>query len=113
MLRRFLDQGLSRRSGATQRGIRQQRTCAPACDAAFTATRKSIGLDYARKKCAHEPVSDYWVAVARMMIKDLFMPSAALTYSSHRSVKPEPPVRYPSRPKAVGPKQKLVLCPVL
>ena len=41
--------------------------------AAFTATRENIGLDYARKKCGHEPVSDYWVAVARMVIEDLIM----------------------------------------
>jgi hypothetical protein len=41
--------------------------------AAFTATRENIGLDYARKKYGHEPVSDYWVAVARMVIEDLIM----------------------------------------
>ena len=41
--------------------------------AAFTATRENIGIDYARKKYAHEPVADYWVAVARMVTEDLIM----------------------------------------
>ena len=41
--------------------------------AAFTATRENIDLDHARKKYGHESVSDYWVAVARMVIEDLIM----------------------------------------
>ena len=33
--------------------------------AAFIATCHGIGLDYARKKYAGEPVGEYWVALAR------------------------------------------------
>jgi hypothetical protein len=37
--------------------------------AAFIATQHSIGLDYARKKHAHEPVGAYWISLARMVIE--------------------------------------------
>ena len=33
--------------------------------AAFIATCHGIGLDYARKKYAGEPVGEYWIALAR------------------------------------------------
>jgi hypothetical protein len=36
--------------------------------AAFIATQQGIGLDYARKKHAHEPVGTFWVSLARMVI---------------------------------------------
>ena len=39
--------------------------------AAFIATRQGIGLDYARKKHAHEPVGEFWVSLARMVIEHL------------------------------------------
>jgi hypothetical protein len=38
--------------------------------AAFIATRQGIGLDYARKKYAGQPVGEYWIALARMVIAD-------------------------------------------
>ena len=39
--------------------------------AAFIATCHGIGLDYARKKYAGEPVGEYWVALARKVTADL------------------------------------------
>jgi hypothetical protein len=36
--------------------------------AAFIATRQGIGLDYARKRHAHELVGEFWLSVARMVI---------------------------------------------
>ncbi len=39
--------------------------------AAFIATQQGIGLDYARKKCAHEPVGEFWISLARMVIEHL------------------------------------------
>jgi hypothetical protein len=39
--------------------------------AAFIATRHGIGLDYARKKYAGEPVGEYWIALARKVTADL------------------------------------------
>ena len=39
--------------------------------AAFIAICHGIGLDYARKKYAGEPVGDYWIALARKVIADL------------------------------------------
>ena len=44
--------------------------------AAFVATREGIGLDYARKKYAHEPVGTFWTSLARMVI-DHLTPDAA------------------------------------
>jgi hypothetical protein len=32
--------------------------------AAFIATQQGIGLDYARKKCAQEPLGDFWISLA-------------------------------------------------
>jgi hypothetical protein len=37
--------------------------------AAFIATCQGIGLDYARKKDASQPVGEYWIALARKVIK--------------------------------------------
>src|SRR6266849_6333107 len=39
--------------------------------AAFIATCHGIGLDYARKKYAGEPVGEYWIALARKVNADL------------------------------------------
>ena len=39
--------------------------------AAFIATYHGIGLDYARKKYAGEPVGEYWIALAREVTADL------------------------------------------
>jgi hypothetical protein len=39
--------------------------------AAFIATRLGIGLDYARKRHAHEPVGEFWLSVARMVIDQM------------------------------------------
>jgi hypothetical protein len=38
---------------------------------AFIATCHGIGLDYARKKYAGEPLGAYWIALARKVIADL------------------------------------------
>jgi hypothetical protein len=39
--------------------------------AAFVATCHGIGLDYARKKYAGQPVGRYWIALARKVAKDM------------------------------------------
>jgi hypothetical protein len=44
--------------------------------AAFIATREGLGLDYARKKHAHEPVGEFWRSLARMVIDHLIPDSA-------------------------------------
>jgi len=51
--------------------------------AAFIATCHGIGLDYARKKYADQPVGEYWIALARKVIADL-------------SNRPEAPERTPT-----------------
>ena len=38
--------------------------------AAFICARTGIGLAYARKTYADEPVGEYWIALARMVIAD-------------------------------------------
>ena len=38
--------------------------------AAFIAACHGIGLDYARRKYADQPVGEYWIALARMVIAD-------------------------------------------
>jgi hypothetical protein len=39
--------------------------------AAFIATQQGIGLDYARKKHAHQPLGEFWTSLARMVIDHL------------------------------------------
>jgi len=39
--------------------------------AAFIATRLGIGLDYARKRHACEPVGEFWLSPARMVIDQM------------------------------------------
>ena len=39
--------------------------------AAFIATCHGIGLDYARKKYAGEPVGEYWISLASKVTEDL------------------------------------------
>jgi hypothetical protein len=48
--------------------------------AAFIAAQQGIGLDYARKKYADQPVGQYWIALARKVATDM----------STRAVAPEP-----------------------
>jgi hypothetical protein len=43
--------------------------------AAFIATREGIGLDYARKKYTDEPVGEFWISLARMVIDHLIRDS--------------------------------------
>lgn len=38
---------------------------------AFIATQQGVGLDYARKKHAHEPLGEFWTSLARMVIEHL------------------------------------------
>jgi hypothetical protein len=45
--------------------------------AAFIATQQGIGLDYARKRHAHEPVGEFWLSVARMVIDQMAQQAAA------------------------------------
>jgi hypothetical protein len=47
--------------------------------AAFIGTCHGIGLDYARKKSASQPVGEYWIALARKVIADLNQKSAQPT----------------------------------
>jgi hypothetical protein len=37
--------------------------------AAYIAMQHGIGMDYARKKYAHEPVGQFWISVARMVVE--------------------------------------------
>jgi hypothetical protein len=39
--------------------------------AAFIATQQGIGLDYARKKHAYQPIGEFWTSLARMVIDHL------------------------------------------
>jgi hypothetical protein len=39
--------------------------------AAFIATCHGIGLDYARKKYASQPVGEYWIALAHKVAADM------------------------------------------
>ena len=39
--------------------------------AAFIATCHGIGLDYARKKYADEPVGQYWITLGRKVTADM------------------------------------------
>ena len=36
---------------------------------AYIATQHGIGMDYARKKHAHEPVGEFWISLARMVME--------------------------------------------
>jgi hypothetical protein len=44
--------------------------------AAFIATTHGIGLDYARRKYAGEPVGQYWIELARRITSELSMRDA-------------------------------------
>ena len=37
--------------------------------AAFIATQHGIGMDYARKKHGDEPVGEFWISLARIVIE--------------------------------------------
>jgi hypothetical protein len=39
--------------------------------AAFIATEQGIGLDYARRKHAREPIGEFWTSLARMVIDQI------------------------------------------
>jgi hypothetical protein len=47
----------------------QEETLGRNLAAAFIATQHGIGLDYARKKLAAEPVGEFWISLARMVIE--------------------------------------------
>lgn len=51
--------------------------------AAFIATQQGIGLDYARKKLAQQPVGEFWISLARMVIEHL---------SQYSTLPPRPPI---------------------
>ena len=36
---------------------------------AYIATQHGIGMDYARKKHAHEPVGEFWLSLARIVME--------------------------------------------
>jgi hypothetical protein len=38
---------------------------------AYIATEQGIGLDYARKKYADQPVGEFWISLARMVMEHL------------------------------------------
>ena len=38
---------------------------------AYIATEQGIGLDYARKKYTDQPVGEFWISLARMVIEQL------------------------------------------
>jgi hypothetical protein len=38
---------------------------------AFIATEQGIGLDYARKKYADQPLGEFWISLALMVIEHL------------------------------------------
>jgi len=50
--------------------------------AAFIATQQGIGLDYARKKHAHEHVGEFWTSLARMVIDHLVKHSGPAPHNS-------------------------------
>jgi hypothetical protein len=50
--------------------------------AAFIATQHGIGMDYARKKHADEPVGEFWISLARMVIEH---------FIQHPAVPPQTP----------------------
>jgi len=39
--------------------------------AAYIAMQHGIGMDYAKKRHAHEPVGEFWISVARMVMDHL------------------------------------------
>lgn len=39
--------------------------------AAYIAMQHGIGMDYAKKRHAHEPVGEFWISVARMVMEHL------------------------------------------
>ena len=51
--------------------------------AAYIAMQHGIGIDYARKRHAHEPVGEFWISVARMVIDHL---------AQHPPTPPRPPL---------------------
>ena len=39
--------------------------------AAYVAMRHGIGMDWAKKQYVHEPVAEFWISVARMLIEHI------------------------------------------
>jgi hypothetical protein len=66
---------MERPHGVDDEAVRLGRNLA----AAFIATCHGIGLDYAREKYADQPVGEYWIALAHMIVAD----------QSKRSAQPE------------------------
>jgi len=51
--------------------------------AAYIAMQHGIGIDYAKKRHAHEPVGEFWISVARMFMEHL---------AQHPPIPPRPPL---------------------
>jgi hypothetical protein len=43
---------------------------------AYIATEQGIGLDYARKKYADQPLGEFWISLARMVMEHVGKHSA-------------------------------------
>jgi hypothetical protein len=63
-------------SAATHPEQIEERVLGRSLAAAFIATRQGIGLDYARKRHVHEPVGEFWLSVARMVIDQMAQQAA-------------------------------------
>lgn len=51
--------------------------------AAYIAMQHGIGMDYAKKRHAHEPIGEFWISVARMVMEHL---------AQHPPMPPRPPL---------------------
>jgi len=51
--------------------------------AAYIAMQHGIGMDYAKKRHAHEPVGEFWISLARMVMDHL---------AQHPPIPPRPPL---------------------
>ena len=51
--------------------------------AAYIAMQHGIGMDYAKKRHAHEPVGEFWISLARMVMEHL---------AQHPPMPPRPPL---------------------
>lgn len=51
--------------------------------AAYIAMHHLIGLDYARKRHAHQAVDEFWISLARMVMEHL---------AQHPAMPPRPPL---------------------
>ena len=51
--------------------------------AAYIAMQHGIGMDYAKQRHVHEPVGEFWISLARMVMEHL---------SQHHRIPPRPPL---------------------